>query len=48
MANSITAWALLMAAIWPSKLAVASFWSVMSTAYFTTLNGAPRASRIGL
>ena len=48
MPNSITACALLIAASWPSKLAVASFCSVMSVAYFTTLNGLPFMSRIGL
>ena len=48
MPNSMTACALLMAASWPSKSAFANFCSVMSVAYFTTLNGLPFRSRIGL
>ena len=37
----MTACALLIAAIWPSKSAFCSFCSVMSVAYFTTLKGLP-------
>ena len=46
--NSITACDLLMAASWPAKSADCIFDAEMSVAYFTTLNGLPFMSKIGL
>ena len=48
MSNSITACDLPIASIWPAKFAVFSFCSLTSEANFTTLNGLPVSSRIGL
>ena len=46
--NSMTACDLPMAPSWPAKSAALSLAAVMSVAYFTTLNGLPLRSRIGL
>ena len=48
MLNSITACDLPIASIWPAKSAARSFSAVTSVANFTTLNGLPVSSRIGL
>ncbi len=48
MLNSITACDFWIAAIWPSLSAAVSFCAVTSVANFTTLNGLPASSRIGL
>ena len=48
MLNSITACDLPIAAICPAKSAVFSFSLVTSVANFTTLNGLPFSSSIGL
>ena len=46
--NSMIAWDLPMAAIWPSKSAVRCLSVVMSVAYLTTLKGVPAVSMMGL